>query len=144
MTFLLRLSASEAIRQSARCHEPPQHSRTFSTCFGRDEGAKQTYYGRRAHLRVCWPGVIAEGHLAPANLHDLVVADDLLAGTHGWVLGDRSYGAQPEPGCWPTTASCCWHRRPARPKATRATPAPPADPSTAADRDGDRPAGPAL
>jgi hypothetical protein len=24
--------------------------------FGRDEGAKQTYYGLRAHLRVCWPG----------------------------------------------------------------------------------------
>ena len=38
--------------------------------FGRDEGAKQTFYGLWAHLRVCWPGVIAEGHLAPANLHD--------------------------------------------------------------------------
>ena len=36
--------------------------------FGRDEGAKQTYYGLRAHLRVCWPGVIADGQLAPANL----------------------------------------------------------------------------
>jgi hypothetical protein len=24
--------------------------------FGRDEGAKQTFYGLRAHLRVCWPG----------------------------------------------------------------------------------------
>jgi hypothetical protein len=24
--------------------------------FGRDEGAKQTYYGLRAHLRICWPG----------------------------------------------------------------------------------------
>jgi hypothetical protein len=24
--------------------------------FGRDEGAKQTCYGLRAHLRVCWPG----------------------------------------------------------------------------------------
>jgi hypothetical protein len=34
--------------------------------------------------------VIADGHLAPANLHDLTVADDLLADTHGWVLGDRS------------------------------------------------------
>jgi hypothetical protein len=29
--------------------------------FGRDEGAKQTFYGLRAHLRVCWPGVITEG-----------------------------------------------------------------------------------
>jgi hypothetical protein len=34
--------------------------------------------------------VIADGHLAPANLHDLVVADDLLGNAHGWVLGDRS------------------------------------------------------
>jgi hypothetical protein len=24
--------------------------------FGRDEGAKQTYYGLWAHLRVGWPG----------------------------------------------------------------------------------------
>ena len=59
--------------------------------FGRDEGAKQTYYGLRAYLRVCWPGVIADGHLAPANLHDLTAADDLLADAHGWALGDRAY-----------------------------------------------------
>jgi len=59
--------------------------------FGRDEGAKQTFYGLRAHLRVCWPGVIADGHLAPANLHDLAMAEDLLAGAHGWAPGDRSY-----------------------------------------------------
>ena len=58
---------------------------------GRDEGAKQTYYGLRAHLRVCWPGVIADGHLAPANLHDLALAEDLLADAHGWALGDRAY-----------------------------------------------------
>jgi Transposase DDE domain len=59
---------------------------------GRDEGAKQAFYGLRAHLRICWPGVIADGHLAPANPHDLAMADDLLAGAHGWALGDRS--------CW--------------------------------------------
>jgi hypothetical protein len=40
---------------------------------------------------VCWPGVITDGHLAPANLHDLTMAEDLLAGAHGWALGDRSY-----------------------------------------------------
>jgi hypothetical protein len=34
--------------------------------------------------------VIADGYLAPANLHDLVVAEDLLADAHGWLLGDRS------------------------------------------------------
>jgi hypothetical protein len=35
--------------------------------------------------------VIVAGHLAPANLHDLTMADDLLADAHGWALGDRSY-----------------------------------------------------
>jgi hypothetical protein len=59
--------------------------------FGRDEGAKQTFYGLRAHLRVCWPGVIADGYLAPANLHDLVLAEELLDGVGGWALGVRSY-----------------------------------------------------
>ena len=27
--------------------------------------SKQTFYGLRAHLRVCWPGVIVEMELAP-------------------------------------------------------------------------------
>ena len=54
--------------------------------FGRDEGAKQMFYGLRAHLRVCWPGVIADGHLAPANLHDL-------AWPTTW---------------WPTPTAGCW------------------------------------
>ena len=35
--------------------------------------------------------MICDGQLAPANLHDLAMAEDLLADTHGWVLGDRSY-----------------------------------------------------
>lgn len=60
--------------------------------YGYDEMAKQTYYGLRGHLRVCWPGVVAEASLAPANAHDLSVAEaDLLEGTHGWALGDRNY-----------------------------------------------------
>jgi hypothetical protein len=59
--------------------------------FGRDEGAKQTFYGLRAHLRICWPGVITDGLLAPANLHDLVMAEELLDGVGGWALGDRAY-----------------------------------------------------
>jgi hypothetical protein len=59
--------------------------------FGRDEGAKQTFYGLRAHLRVCWPGVITDARLVPANLHDLTIAEELLAGVQGWALGDRAY-----------------------------------------------------
>ncbi len=61
------------------------------SAFGYDETSKQTFYGLRAHLRVCWPGVIVEVDLAPANAHDLRLADELLEGTKGWALGDRNY-----------------------------------------------------
>jgi hypothetical protein len=61
--------------------------------WGHDEVAKQTYLGLRAHLRVCWPGVIVEGRLAPANVSDLAVGEELLAGLAGWVLADRNYGS---------------------------------------------------
>jgi hypothetical protein len=61
--------------------------------WGHDEAAKQTYLGLRAHLRVCWPGVIVDGRLAPANLHDLAVAEELLLGVRGWTLADRNYGS---------------------------------------------------
>jgi len=59
--------------------------------FGRDEGAKQTFCGLRAHLRLCWPGVICDARLVPANRHDLIMAEGLLADVHGWALGDRAY-----------------------------------------------------
>jgi hypothetical protein len=55
--------------------------------------AKQTDLGLRAHLRVCWPGVIVDGCLAPANLSDLAVGEELLAEVTGWTLADRSYGS---------------------------------------------------
>jgi Transposase DDE domain len=62
--------------------------------WGRDEVIKQTYLGLRAHLRVCWPGVIVEGRLTPANVSDLAVGEQLLQAVAGWVLADRSYGSQ--------------------------------------------------
>jgi hypothetical protein len=61
--------------------------------WGHDEVAKQTYLGLRAHLRVCWPGVIVDGRLAPANLSELAVGEELLAGVGGWTLADRNYGS---------------------------------------------------
>ncbi len=61
------------------------------SAFGYDEMTKQTFYGLRAHLRVCWPGVIVEADLAPANAHDLRLAEELLEGAEGWALGDRNY-----------------------------------------------------
>jgi hypothetical protein len=77
--------------------------------WGHDEVAKQPYLGLRAHLRVCWPGVIVDGRLAPANLSDLAVGEELLAGVGGWTLADRNYGSPrlagqlqaKEGGCWP-------------------------------------------
>jgi hypothetical protein len=61
--------------------------------WGHDEAAKQTYLGLRAHLRVCWPGVILDGRLAPANCCDLAVGTELLGGVAGWTLADRTYGS---------------------------------------------------
>ncbi len=57
----------------------------------RREINKQTFYGLRAHLRVCWPGVIVGVELAPANAHDLRLAEELLEEAKGWALGDRNY-----------------------------------------------------
>jgi len=59
--------------------------------FGRDELARQTYYGFRLHLRVAWPGVITAVELAPANVSDLAAAPELLADARGWALADRNY-----------------------------------------------------
>ena len=65
------------------------------SAFGHDEMNKQTFYGFRAHLRVCWPGVIVEVELAPANVHDLRLAQELLEGAEGWALGDRETTGAP-------------------------------------------------
>jgi Transposase DDE domain len=69
-----------------RCHLLPEES-----AFGYDEMNKQTFYGLRAHLRLCWPGVIVGVSLAPADTHELSVAEELLEGAKGWALGDRNY-----------------------------------------------------
>jgi hypothetical protein len=61
------------------------------SAFGYDELAHQTFFGVRAHLRVCWPGVIVGLHLSPANVHELPVAERLLGAAQGWALGDRNY-----------------------------------------------------
>jgi Transposase DDE domain len=61
--------------------------------WGHDEVAKQTYLGLRAHLRVCWPGVIVDGRLAAANVSDMAMGAELLVGVAGWTLADRNYGS---------------------------------------------------
>ena len=69
--------------------------------FGRNEDAKQTYYGLRAHLRVCWPGVVTDGHLAPVNLHDLTMAEELLVSVRPQRVVPRLIRAKYKVvGCW--------------------------------------------
>jgi hypothetical protein len=38
--------------------------------YGKDHTARQMFYGFRLHARVCWPGVMTQMQLAPANLHE--------------------------------------------------------------------------
>jgi hypothetical protein len=61
------------------------------TAFGKDEVARQTFLGLRAHVRLTWPGVITDFRLAPANVHDLQVAEEMFADVQGWALADRNY-----------------------------------------------------
>ncbi len=61
------------------------------SAYGFDEMAKQTCFGVRVHLRVCWPGLVVSFAVAPANAHELRAAEDLLEGVTGDALGDRNY-----------------------------------------------------
>ncbi len=74
--------------------------------YGHDAMNKGFFYGFRAHLRVCWPGVIVAASLAPANEHDRwVVESDLFLSPPppppppeveekgGWLLGDTNYSS---------------------------------------------------
>jgi hypothetical protein len=59
--------------------------------FGKDTLLKQTFYGFRVHMRVCWPGVITRLSVAPANAHELSGLPELLQSTCGFAVGDRNY-----------------------------------------------------
>jgi hypothetical protein len=59
--------------------------------FGKDTLLKQTFYGFRMHVRVCWPGVITHFSVAPANAHELHVLPEIVEGSSGLIIGDRNY-----------------------------------------------------
>jgi hypothetical protein len=59
--------------------------------FGKDTLLKQTIYGFRVHMRICWPGVITRLSVAPANAHELSVLPELAESTSGLLVGDRNY-----------------------------------------------------
>jgi Transposase DDE domain len=75
--------------QFARAYRCHRFDDTAST--GCDHTCRQTFYGFRLHVRLCWPGVITQMYLAPANVHEGEVVWDLTAGTSGLLLGDRNY-----------------------------------------------------
>jgi hypothetical protein len=64
--------------------------------------------------------IIVDGRLAPANLSDLAVGEELLAGVVGWTLADGNYGSPGWPsscrgkegGCCPHLGQRRWRRRP--------------------------------
>jgi Transposase DDE domain len=45
--------------------------------FGKDFVIRQTFYGFRVHVRLCWPGVISRIVLAPANVWEPAAVPDL-------------------------------------------------------------------
>jgi len=59
--------------------------------FGKDHTIKQTFYGFRFHVRVCWTGVITRVIVAPANFSEIALLESLTAETEGHCLGDRAY-----------------------------------------------------
>jgi hypothetical protein len=59
--------------------------------YGKDTLVRQTFYGFRVHVRLEWPGVIAQFCLAPANVHELAMVPQLATTTAGWLVGDRNY-----------------------------------------------------
>jgi hypothetical protein len=59
--------------------------------FGKDTLLRQTFYGFRVHMRVCWPGLITRLSVAPANAHELSVVPEIVEGASGLLLGDRNY-----------------------------------------------------
>src|SRR5215210_7673239 len=81
------------------CGHLPLKSSTYNShqafkgeaAFGKDTLLKQTFYGFRAHVRVCWPGVITRLSVAPANAHELSVVPELTEHTSGLLVGDRNY-----------------------------------------------------
>jgi hypothetical protein len=72
--------------RASRCKLMPE-----AAAYGYDELARQKFYGFRAHVRICWPGVITHVELTPANVHDLTALDYLTDDVTGWVIGDRNY-----------------------------------------------------
>ncbi len=81
------------------------YARRLRDCaaYGHDEVARQKFLGLRAHLVVCWPGVITDLELAAANVAKLPIAEHHLDGHQGW--GPQRLESQPARSLAPTGAA---------------------------------------
>jgi len=91
--------------QFARAYRCHRFDDTAST--GCDHTCRQTFYGFRLHLRLCWPGVITQMYLAPANVHEGEIVWDLTAGCC-WATATIGFPACKQPCA--RSAWCCWLR----------------------------------
>ena len=58
---------------------------------GRDTNLGK-FLGMRAHVVICWPGIVLRASVCGADVHDVHLAEELLEGMgRGWVLADRNY-----------------------------------------------------
>ncbi len=62
--------------------------------YGKELG-NQTFYGFRLHVKINSLGMIQTFDMAPANVHDLRMLDELTRGDSGIILADRAYLSQP-------------------------------------------------
>jgi hypothetical protein len=74
-------SMSIPVCQFARAYRCRRFDDTAST--GCDHTCRQTFYGFRLHMRLCWPGVITQMFLAPAHMSEDEIVWDVTAGTSG-------------------------------------------------------------
>jgi hypothetical protein len=109
-----RLAVVDSFPIPARRFARAYRCRRFrgEAAFGKDLFARQTFYGFRLHVRLCWPGALARCCLAPANVSETATLPHLLEGTGGVAVGARTAEEAARAG-W----SCS--PPPARPGATR-------------------------
>ena len=62
--------------------------------YGKELG-NQTFYGFRLHVKINSLSMIQTFEMAPANIHDLRMLDELTKGDSGIMLADRAYLSQP-------------------------------------------------
>jgi hypothetical protein len=76
--------------------------------FGKDTLLRQTFYGFRVHMRICWPGVITRILVAPANVHELSVLPEIAEFTSDLLIGDRNYHSPRPQRSWRVWAWSSW------------------------------------